>query len=172
MKKTVHLYIFVILSSIASLLRIFNVFFSKYDETVMRQLFQNLEGIDEAMFTFMRESISFQTNLINRAFAVVLLLTLVAVVVLLFLGKNKQASCTYLGYLIGTLLLHTYSFVGSKGLTQIYTDLTTRQIVEIQTLAFYVVNIVLFLIYFGVTIFFHLRKPKQELSETNHSTDI
>lgn len=38
MKRPIHLYIFVVLSSIASVLRGFNIFFAKYDEAVVRQL--------------------------------------------------------------------------------------------------------------------------------------
>ncbi|WP_449451739.1 hypothetical protein [Streptococcus suis] len=94
MERPIHLYIFVVLSSIASVLRGFNIFFAKYDEAVVRQLLQNfnVEGIDEAYFTYMRESINFQTNLVNKAFAVVLLLAVIATIVLLFLKKNEQAS--------------------------------------------------------------------------------
>ncbi|HEL2138489.1 TPA: hypothetical protein TZC42_000035 [Streptococcus suis] len=57
MKRPIHLYIFVVLSSIASVLRGFNIFFAKYDEAVVRQLLQNfnVEGIDEAYFIYMRE---------------------------------------------------------------------------------------------------------------------
>ncbi len=102
MKRPIHLYIFVVLSSIASVLRVFNVFFAKYDEAAVRQLLQNfnVEGLDEVYFTYMRESVNFQTNLVNKAFAAVLLLAVIATIVLLFLKKNEQASYTYLGYLL------------------------------------------------------------------------
>ncbi|HEM2769046.1 TPA: hypothetical protein U0613_000794 [Streptococcus suis] len=174
MKRPIHLYIFVVLSSIASVLRGFNIFFAKYDEAVVRQLLQNfnVEGIDEAYFTYMRESINFQTNLVNKAFAVVLLLAVIATIVLLFLKKNEQASYTYLGYLFVTLLFSTYAFIGEKGLGQIYTDSVMRQSVEAQAMRNYIIRVVLFAIYFGVTIFFHLRKPKEKPSTAINSTDI
>lgn len=120
----------------------------------------------------MRESINFQTNLVNKAFAVVLLLAVIATIVLLFLKKNEQASYTYLGYLFVTLLFSTYAFIGEKGLSQIYTDSVMRQSVEAQAMMNYIIRVVLFAIYFGVTIFFHLRKPKEKPSTAINSTDI
>ncbi len=175
MKKPIHLYIFVVLSSINCLLRLFNTFFSRYDEEAIRQLvnnFGNLEGIDESMFSYMRAAAEFQTNVVNKAFAVLLFAVLLAVIVLLFRKKNEQASYAYLGYLFGTLLLSTYIFIGGRGLAQVYTDPIMRQAVEAQTLLSYGIAIALFAVYFGVTIFFHLRKPKDKPSTATNATDI
>ncbi len=47
-----------------------------------------------------------------------------------------------------------------------------RQSVEAQAMMNYIIRVVLFAIYFGVTIFFHLRKPKEKPSTAINSTDI
>lgn len=174
MKKPIHLYILVTLSVIQSLLRGYSAFFAKYDEESTRQMFQNLNvtGVDETIFDYMKESFLFQTNIINKALVVVLLLAVIATIVLLFLKRNEQASYTYLGYLFGTLVFSTYAFIGSKGVAQVYTDAAMRQGVESQAMLGYIFQVVLFAIYFGITIFFHLRKPKEKPSTAVNSTDI
>lgn len=172
MKRPIHLYIFAILSAISCLLKVFNVFFAKYNEEAMRQLLQQLGTVDESVLTFARESFQFQTGIVNKVFAVLLLLALSAVIALLFLKKNEQASYAYLGYLFGTLLFHTYTYMGTKGLAQLYSDSVMRQTVEAQAIVGYIIGIVLFAIYFGLTVFFHLRKPKEKPSVAATSTDI
>lgn len=168
MKKPIHLYIFATLSAIASALRIFSAFFQKYDEASTRKWFQGAPGIDETFFTYMKELNAFQTNGINKGLAVVLLVVLIATIVFLFLKKNEQASYSYLGYLFLTLVSSTYAFIGAKGLSHIYPDFMP----DMQLMISYVVNIVLFVIYFGVTVFFHLRKPKEKPSMEVNATDI
>lgn len=169
MKKPIHLYIFVVLSMIASLYRVFSSFVSNYDEEAMRQLIQ---GVDESFFTYLREVAVFQTNAINKGFALVLLLLVIATIVLLFLKKNEQASYTYLAYLFGTLLSSTYVYLGGKGLTSLYTDPVMRQSTSAGLLGTYIVQVILFAIYFGLTVFFHLRKPKEKPSTDMTATDI
>lgn len=168
MKKPIHLYIFVVLSAIASIWRVFKTFFASFNEAEVRQIF---EGMDELILV-LEESYRFQVNLINKGFAIVLLALLITTIVFLFRKKNEHASYTYIAYLFGTLLFSTYSFIGAKGMARLYTDEFMRQGAEQTTLVFYIVNIVLFAIYFGVTIFFLLRKPKNNPSMEQTATDI
>ncbi|HFI0305443.1 ABC transporter permease [Streptococcus suis] len=172
MKRPIHLYIFVALSAIASLLRVYNAFFSHYNEEAMLQLVQSAPSIDENFLIYTKEAIGFQTNLINKVLAALLLLIVVATIVFLFMKKNEQASFTYLGYVFGALLFNTYAFIGGKGLVSIFTDELTRQGTSATLMGGYIVNIVLFVIYFGVTVFFHLRKPKEKPNAATNATDI
>ena len=52
--------------------------------------------------------------------------------------------------------------------------LPTTEIIEPESQAMlgYIFQVVLFAIYFGITIFFHLRKPKEKPSTAVNSTDI
>lgn len=171
MKKPIHLYIFVVLSAIASVFRIFNTFFASFNEAEVRQVYEGM-GMAE-LVPALEASHQLQVNLINKGFAIVLLALLVATIVFLFRKENERASYTYIAYLFGTLLFSTYSFIGAKGIiANFYTDELMSQVANQTAFVFYIINIVLFAIYFGVTIFFLLRKPKNNPSMEQTATDI
>ncbi|MEG3310955.1 ABC transporter permease [Streptococcus sp. SS-4456] len=173
MKRPIHLYIFVILSSIASILRLFSAFVSTFNEEQLRTYMQGAVGVDvEELILVSRETANFQTGIIQKIAALILFGLLIAVIVFLFMKKNELASYLYIGYLFSTLLLNTYSYLAGKGIAQLYSDATMRDVTAAGMLGAYIINIVLFAIYFGVTIFFHLRKPKEQPSTAINSTDI
>lgn len=173
MKKWTHLYVFVILSSVMTLYRGWSTFFTSFNEEQFKASFDSLGvPIDEATLSTMRASVDLQTSLINKILVVLMLLALIAVVVLLVQKKNELASYTYVGYLFATLIMATYNFVGGRGIGSLYSDPIMRQGYEAGLLGGYGISVVLFLIYFGLTVFFHLRKPKEVPSLAQNATDI
>lgn len=173
MKRPIHLYIFVILSSIASILRLFSAFVSTFNEEQLRTYTQGAVGVDvEELILVSRETANLQNSILQKIAALVLFGLLIAVIVFLFMKKNELASYLYIGYLFSTLLLNTYNYLASKGIANLYSDAGLRDVTAAGMLGAYIINIVLFAIYFGVTIFFHLRKPKEQPSTAINSTDI
>lgn len=173
MKRPIHLYIFVILSSIASILRLFSAFVSTFNEEQVRTVMQGAVGIDvEELILVSRETANFQTGIIQKIAALVMFGLLITVIVFLFMKKNELASYLYIGYLFSTLLLNTYNYLASKGIANLYSDAGVRDVTAAGMLGAYIINIVLFAIYFGVTVFFHLRKPKEKPSTAVNATDI
>lgn len=173
MKRPIHLYIFVILSSIACILRLFSAFVSTFNEEQLRTAMQGAVGIDvEELILVSRETANLQTSMIQKIAAIAMFGLLIAVIVFLFKKKNELASYLYIGYLFSTLLLNTYNYLASKGIANLYSDAGVRDVTAAGMLGAYIINIVLFAIYFGVTIFFHLRKPKEQPSTAINSTDI
>lgn len=173
MKRPIHLYIFVILSSIAVILRLFSAFVSTFNEEQVRTAMQGAVGIDvEELILVSRETANFQTGIIQKIAALVMFGLLIAVIVFLFMKKNELASYLYIGYLFSTLLLNTYNYLAGKGIANLYSDAGVRDVTAAGMLGAYIINIVLFAIYFGVTIFSHLRKPKEQPSTAINSTDI
>ncbi|HFI0025170.1 TPA: MFS transporter [Streptococcus suis] len=173
MKRPIHLYIFVILSSIAVILRLFSSFVSTFNEEQVRSAMQGAAGINvEELILVSRETANLQTSMIQKIAAIVMFGLLIAVIVFLFMKKNELASYLYIGYLFSTLLLNTYNYLAGKGVAQLYSDAAFRDVTAAGMLGVYIFYIVLFAIYFGVTVFFHLRKPKEQPSTAINSTDI
>ncbi|HEM4051197.1 TPA: MFS transporter [Streptococcus suis] len=173
MKRPIHLYIFVILSSIASILRLFSAFVSTFNEEQLRTYMQGAVGVDvEELILVSRETANLQNSILQKIAALVLFGLLIAVIVFLFMKKNELASYLYIGYLFSTLLLNTYNYLAGKGIANLYSDAAWRDVAAAGMLGTYIFKIVLFTIYFGVTIFFNLRKPKEQPSTAINSTDI
>lgn len=173
MKRPIHLYIFVILSSIASILRLFSAFVSTFNEEQLRTYTQGAVGVDvEELILVSRETANLQNSILQKIAALVLFVLLIAVIVFLFMKKNELASYLYIGYLFSTLLLNTYNYLAGKGIANLYSDAAWRDVAATGMLGTYIFKIVLFAIYFGVTVFFHLRKPKEQPSTAINSTDI
>ncbi|HFI0342357.1 TPA: MFS transporter [Streptococcus suis] len=173
MKRPIHLYIFVILSSIAVILRLFSSFVSTFNEEQVRSAMQGAAGINvEEYILVLRETANLQTSMIQKIAAIVMFGLLIAVIVFLFMKKNELASYLYIGYLFSTLLLNTYNYLAGKGVAQLYSDAAFRDVTAAGMLGVYIFYIVLFAIYFGLTVFFHLRKPKEQPSTAINSTDI
>lgn len=175
MKKPIHLYILATLSGIASLLRIWGVFFSSFDEEMTRASFAGLQsnGVDvDQMVNVVRASAEFDTNGINKVLAIILLALIIVTIVFLFQKKNETASYSYIGYLFGTLVGSTYAYIGTKGIANLYTDELFRKSTEAGAMGMYVLRIVLFAIFFGLTVFFLVRKPKEKPSMEQTATDI
>lgn len=161
MKKPIHLYIFAVLSAISCLLRVYSAFFVRFNEEELRASLQGMQGDGvEQLISYNKTVTEFSANIINKGFAVVLLLILIAVIVFLFKKQNERASYVYIVYLVGTLLAATYSYVGLKSLA------------GVDGIISYLINAVLFFIYFGITVYFLLRKPKETPSTAQNSTDI
>lgn len=169
MKKPIHLYILVTLSSIASLLKIFSTFFTYFNEESFNGT--TVEFIDVNFTEYLKETILLQTNAINKSFVVLYVLILLFVIVQLVRKKNESASYAYLGYLFATLLQATYTFVAMRGLVHILEDTLLHDSTRNQLVVSYSISVVLFAIYFAITAFFHLRKPKEEAPAPS-TTDI
>ncbi|HFI0563567.1 TPA: MFS transporter [Streptococcus suis] len=173
MKRPIHLYIFVILSSIACILRLFSAFVKTFNEEKLRTAMQGAVGINvEELILVSRETANLQTSMIQKIAAIAMFGLLIAVIVFLFMKKNELASYLYIGYLFSTLLLNTYNYLAGKGIANLYSDAAFRDVTAAGMLGAYIFYIVLFAIYFGVTVFFHLRKPKEQPSTAINSTDI
>ncbi|HFI0794622.1 TPA: MFS transporter [Streptococcus suis] len=173
MKRPIHLYIFVILSSIACILRLFSAFVKTFNEEKLRTAMQGAVGINvEELILVSRETANLQTSMIQKIAAIAMFGLLIAVIVFLFMKKNELASYLYIGYLFSTLLLNTYNYLAGKDIANLYSDAAFRDVTAAGMLGAYIFYIVLFAIYFGVTVFFHLRKPKEQPSTAINSTDI
>lgn len=174
MKKPIHLYIFTGLSTIATLQRLFAAFFTDPSAAQVLAQQQAAAGVaTEAELLAMYEQLfSFQVGIAQKIFNILLLVALATTVVFLFQKKNELASYTYIGYLFGTLALSTYNFVATKGLYAQFEDEMMRTILTGTATGTYIFAVVLFAIYFGLTVFFLLRKPKETPSVATNATDI
>ncbi|MBY5034127.1 MFS transporter [Streptococcus gallolyticus] len=172
-KKWTHLIVFAVLSGISSVYRLWSTFTAHFDEAAVRKVYEQA-GIPNAddMINMARSSVELQTSLVMKVFVVLLLLAMVAVVVFLVQKKGELASYTYIGYLFGTLVLATYSFVAGRGVLQQISEESIRQISQATLMGTFAVQVVLFAVYFGLTIFFHLRKPKVLPDMGQNATDI
>ena len=173
MKRPIHLYIFVALSTIASILRIQGTFFTVFDEAKSREIFKGIEieGVDN-LVAMAKDSASFTTNFINKGLVILLVILLAATIFFLFKKANERASYVYIAYLFGTLIYFTYAYIGSLQISKQYQTADIYQATKSGALVGYGMNIVLFAIYFGLTVFFLLKKPKDTPSVTQTSTDI
>lgn len=173
MKKPIHLYILVPLSTIATILKIKGSFFTSFNEKDYRALLEGaeIEGIDQ-MVAQVKETTEFSANLINKGLTALLLIILVAVIFFLFKKENERASYAYVGYLFGTLIFSTYSYIASIQLSKAYETAALQEVANKTALIGYGINIALFAIYFGLTIFFLLKKPKVDPNMGQTATDI
>ena len=173
MKRPIHLYIFVALSTIASILRIQGTFFTVFDEAKSREIFKGIEieGVDN-LVAMAKDSASFTTNFINNGLVILLFILLAATIFLLFKKANERASYVYIAYLFGTLIYFTYAYIGSLQISKQYQTADIYQATKSGALVGYGMNIVLFAIYFGLTVFFLFKKPKETPSVSQTSTDI
>lgn len=175
MKKPIHLYIFATLSGLVTLMGIWGAFFGKFDEEAIRSSYASFptNGVNvDQLVNVTKASMEFSTNGINKTLIIIQLILIIATIVFLFQKKNETASYTYIGHLFASLITSTYGYIGAKGLSALYTEELFRKSAEIVALGFYIFSIVLFAIFFGLTVFFLLRKPKEKPSVAQTATDI
>lgn len=174
MKKPIHLYIFVVLSGIASVWRVIGAFSSSPNTAQQLAQQQAVAGVatEAELLAIYEPLLAFQTGIVQKIFGIVLLLLVVGAAVFLLQKKNELASYVYMGYLFGTLLMATYTFIVTRGLFSQFANETMRSIMTGTVLGSYILSVVLFAIYFGLTVFFLLRKPKETPNLTPNATDI
>lgn len=99
MKRPIHLYIFVALSTIATVLRIHGAFLSRFDEASYRALFDGVqvEGLDN-LVAMAQASADFSSNLINKGLIILQLVLLLVTIFFLFKKANERASYAYIAY--------------------------------------------------------------------------
>ena len=119
-----------------------------------------------------KDSASFTTNFINKGLVILLVILLAATIFFLFKKANERASYVYIAYLFGTLIYFTYAYIGSLQISKQYQTADIYQATKSGALVGYGMNIVLFAIYFGLTVFFLFKKPKETPSVSQTSTDI
>lgn len=172
MKKPIHLYVFAVLSTIASITRIYTSFFARFNEEELRSAFQGADvtGADD-LIAFTKAAHEFNTDWVNRSLAIILLIFLIVTIVFLFKKQNERASYIYIVYLFGTLIAAVYSYVGSAKILQSFSG-TMMDVGGNSGLFGFLLNAILFAIYFGLTVFFLLRKPKDTPSVASNATDI
>ena len=173
MKRPIHLYIFVALSTIATVLRIHGAFLSRFDEASYRALFDGVqvEGLDN-LVAMAQASADFTSNLINKGLIILQLVLLFVTIFFLFKKANERASYAYIAYLFSTLVYFTYAYIGSLQISKQFQTTEIYEATKSGALINYGFNIALFVIYFGVTAFFLFKKPKETPSVSQTSTDI
>ena len=173
MKRPIHLYIFVALSTIATVLRIHGAFLSRFDEASYRALFDGVqvEGLDN-LVAIAQASADFTSNLINKGLIILQLVLLFVTIFFLFKKANERASYAYIAYLFSTLVYFTYAYIGSLQISKQFQTTEIYEATKSGALMGYGLNIALFVIYFGVTAFFLFKKPKETPSVSQTSTDI
>ena len=173
MKRPIHLYIFVALSTIATVLRIHGAFLSRFDEASYRALFDGVqvEGLDN-LVAIAQASADFTSNLINKGLIILQLVLLFVTIFFLFNKANERASYAYIAYLFSTLVYFTYAYIGSLQISKQFQTTEIYEATKSGALMGYGLNIALFVIYFGVTAFFLFKKPKETPSVSQTSTDI
>lgn len=173
MKRPIHLYIFVALSTIATVLRIHGAFLSRFDEASYRALFDGVqvEGLDN-LVAIAQASADFTSNLINKGLIILQLVLLFVTIFFLFKKANERASYAYIAYLFSTLVYFTYAYIGSLQISKQFQTTEIYEATKSGALINYGFNIALFVIYFGVTAFFLFKKPKETPSVSQTSTDI
>ena len=173
MKRPIHLYIFVALSTIATVLRIHGAFLSRFDEASYRALFDGVqvEGLDN-LVAMAQASADFTSNLINKGLIILQLVLLFVTIFFLFKKANERASYAYIACLFSTLVYFTYAYIGSLQISKQFQTTEIYEATKSGALMGYGLNIALFIIYFGVTAFFLFKKPKETPSVSQTSTDI
>lgn len=162
MKKWTHLVVFAVLSGIAMLWRLWGVFSNgQLDKDVALKVAKG-QGIpsQEEYVGFLEGQLQLQSNTVNKVFAILLLLVFLAFLVFLIQKKYELASFAYIGYLFGTLIQRVYDFVVLKGISGGVQSPELRQLMDGTVLMIFVSGLFIFLIFFGLATFFHLRKPK------------
>ncbi|HFH9838151.1 TPA: MFS transporter [Streptococcus suis] len=175
MKRPIHLYIFVTLSTIATLInRVWSAFFTNpaAAEVLAEQQSSLGVGTKEELLSLYKSLLEAQVGIFYKVFAILLLLALIVTIVFLFQKKNELASYVYIGYLFGTLIQAVYAYVTTKGLYAGIANETLRVTLEATALGTFIVGTIFFVIYFGLTVFFLLRKPKEVPSMVTNATDI
>ncbi|HFU4026051.1 TPA: MFS transporter [Streptococcus suis] len=176
MKKPIHLYIFVTLSTLSTLVnRVWSAFFTN-PNTMAEALAEQQASLGVAskgeLLSVYQAAFELQVGMFYKVFAVLLLLALVATIILLFQKKNEQAAYVYIGYLFGTLVQTVVAYVTTRGIYAGFSNETLRTTYEATTLVSFIFGVVLFSIYFGLTAFFLFRKPKETPSVATNATDI
>ncbi|MGT2912033.1 ABC transporter permease [Streptococcus cameli] len=175
MKRPIHLYIFMVLSTIATLFRVPTAFLATFDEDKLRKTWKGIEGMEdqlEELITISRATNAFNTNLLNKVLVIVMVVLLIGTLVFLIKKQNEAASYTYIGYLFATLISATYVYMNTGNISRLYQDVEMQQATQAAALGVYGINIALFVVYFGLTVFFLLRKPKDKPSLAQTATDI
>ncbi|HEL1584258.1 TPA: MFS transporter [Streptococcus suis] len=176
MKKPIHLYIFVTLSTLSTLVnRVWSAFFTDPNmmaETLADQQASMGVASKGELLSVYQTAFELQVGVFYKVFAVLLLLALVATIVLLFQKKNELASYVYIGYLFGTLIQTVVAYVTTRGIYAGFSNEALRTTYEATTLVSFIFGVVLFAIYFGLTAFFLFRKPKEAPSIAINTTDI
>ncbi len=173
MKKPIYLYILTALSVISSVSRIWSSFMTKFDEASIRSTYESVGlSTTDGSIEYQEAIVNFVTNIPNKTLAILLVALLVAVIVFLIKKNTQVAAFTYIAYLFGTLIEATYSYVGTNSYVSLYKDSMLQSTIASTNLWSYVISIILFLVYLGLTLFFTFRKPKEKPSLDQNSTDI
>lgn len=176
MKKPIHLYIFITLSTLSTLAnRVWSAFFTD-PNTMAEAMAEQQASLGVAskgeLLSVYQAAFELQVGMFYKIFAVLLLLALVVTIVLLFQQKNEQASYVYIGYLFGTLVQSVVTYVTTRGIYAGFSNETLRTTYEATSLGVFILGVVLFVVYFGVTVLVLFLKQKETPSVATNATDI
>lgn len=165
MRKPIHLYVMIPLSVIACLLGLWSAFFAGLTTDIGGSLTDEMKLVIE-------ESYAVQTSLPTRLLVILGLGLIGATIYFLVKKDTKLANYSYIAYLLYTLLKMFYNYVTSTRLAGLYTNEEFRQATLSAANMLLIVNLVLFAIYMGLTLFFTFRKPKDKPSVSSGGMDI
>ncbi|MDQ0222578.1 ABC transporter permease [Streptococcus moroccensis] len=160
-KQPIYLYVLGALSLISTLLKLPNVFATQFPEIPYESTGDaQADAAIKASQEFVKGSFTIQTNMISKFLVLVMLALLIAVAVFLFKKQYETAGWIYVGYLGTTLLYQLYTFLASRHLLDLYTDETMRSVASTSLLVGFGIQLLIFAVYLGITLFNLLRKPK------------
>ncbi|HHU65139.1 hypothetical protein [Streptococcus sp.] len=163
MKKTLYLSILLGTSVLATLIRVYSVFFAKLNKlsnyTTGDVEIDNL--LSESAIVIEKQH-AFLTNYINKLFVIVMILTLLVSLYYL-IRKDLKAVYSYFTYLVLALISACYRFVSLKPLVKFYSDDMMKTSIYTGENYRLVFSVVIFLVYIFIIIFNNKLKSNTKL---------
>lgn len=164
-KSPLYLYILGGLSLVSVLFRLKSVFLPNSAPTFQTTGNPTADEIAKASALVIKQTQAVQVNLVNKILALFLLGTLIIVFVFLMKKLVDKAGWTYLAYLGLTLFSTAYNYVITIPIFQSVGNETARKILLTGYYWGNAFNLLIFVIFLGITLFQLLRKPKSDLGD-------
>lgn len=162
MKKTLYLSILLGTSILATLIRIYSVFFAKLNKLSNYTTGDvEIDNLLSESAVVMEKQHAFLTNYINKLLVIVMILTLLVSLYYL-IKKDFKAVYSYFTYLVLALISASYRFIFLKPLAQFYSDDMMKTSIYTGENYRLIFSVVIFLVYILIIIFNNKSKSNAE----------
>ncbi len=170
-KQPIYLYILGGLSVISMLSRLRTVFATPHIETTFQPSGDaKIDALAKSSLQFAEQTLSLNTDLVNKGLTIVMLILLIVVAVFLFKKWYEKAGWTYVGYLVVTLVSGLYNFLASRTILNGFGEESSRQVLGAGMTIGLGIQFLTFAIFLGITLFNLLRKPKEVTMDNSAGT--
>lgn len=163
LKKPKELFVLISLSLIATLYRVYDIFFSRLKEPpVVLTGDREIDGMMRETQEFARQQFSFDQNSINRMAIVVLLFLLMLGLAAYIRKKWTVAYVTYIGYIFLNAIHFLYKYWGFKSLFALVQFPEAQELFHASAQLKLHGGILTFIVYIGIVFYSWLRQEKQK----------